>query len=456
MSLPAPRDVRPDHRRAMDLGAVLPKTAQVTEAGHLVVGGVDMVELAEREETPLYVYDEADLRSRMRAYREAFSSRGSRLPSGFEVAYAGKAFLNRAMVRLVDEEGLCLDVSGGGELARAVDARLAPARLVVHGNNKTPTEIVEAVTAGAGRIVVDSEIEIDRVAEAASCANVVQDILLRITPGVVVDTNDYITTGIEDSKFGFTLRDDVAMRAIEKALDTPGVRLVGLHMHVGSQVLDISPYAEAVDVVVGLMARVSAERGIVLGQLDVGGGLGIAYQADDEPASIDSFVGLVVDSITGSCDAHGIPVPQVIVEPGRSVAGPAGLTLYHVGTIKHLPGIRTFVDVDGGMSDNIRTALYHAEYESVIASKAADPRARIVTIAGKHCESGDVVALDAPLQEPEVGDVLAMFDTGAYCNSMASNYNGQPRPAVAFVSDGRARIVTRRETYADLMRRDEE
>lgn len=454
MSLPAPRNVRPDRRSVSDLGAVLPETAEVREDGHLFVGGVDMVELAGREGTALYVYDEADLRSRMHAYRDAFESRSARLPAGFDVAYAGKAFLNRAMVRLVDEEGLCLDVSGGGELARALDAGLAPARLVVHGNNKTPLEIEEAVSAGAGRIVVDSPIELERIAEAAERNNVVQDVLLRITPGVVVDTNDYITTGTEDSKFGFTLRDDIAFDGICQALDTPGVRLVGLHMHVGSQVLDIAPYAKAVDVVAGLMARVAAERGVVLGQLDVGGGLGIAYQAEDEPASIDSFVGLVVDSVERSCSERGLCVPRIVVEPGRSIAGPAGITLYHVGTIKELPGIRTFVDVDGGMSDNIRTALYHADYECAIASKAASPRTCVVTVAGKHCESGDVVALDAPLQEPEVGDVLVMFGTGAYCNSMASNYNGQPRPAIAFVADGEARIVTRRETYADLMARD--
>lgn len=451
MSLPAPRDVHPDGLAARDLASVLPSNASVSHSGHLCVAGVDLVDLAHELGTPLYIYDEQDMRDRMRAFRSAMDSHA---PAGGVPIYAGKAFLCKAMARVVDEEGLMLDVSGGGELAIALAAGFPAERVVVHGNNKTPRELREAIEARVGRIVVDSFDELRRISSIALEVGVDQDVLLRVTPGVVVDTNDYITTGMEDSKFGFTLRDDVAFRAVQETLEAPGVTLRGLHMHVGSQVLDISPYSRAVDVIVNLMARVRDELDVTLDELDAGGGLGVAYQTGDAARSPEAFVSLVSDALRSSCSARDLPCPRLYVEPGRSVVSPAGVALYTVGTIKELPGIRTFVAVDGGMSDNIRTALYHADYECLVADRANEPRTCVVTVAGKHCESGDAVALDASLQEPHVGDVLAVLVTGAYCVSMSSNYNGQPRPAVAFLRDGQARVVLRRETYDDLMRRD--
>lgn len=453
MSLSMPADATPDQLTAADLSACLPATAEVV-GGRLLVGGVDLARLAEREGTPLYVYDEADLRGRMRAYRESFSACSDRLPAGADVVYAGKAFLDKAMVRLVDEEGLCLDVSGGGELAIALAAGFDAARVVVHGNNKTPAELAEAIAAGVGRIVVDNSAELARVSAAAVKAGVTQDILLRITPGIHVDTNDYVVTGCEDSKFGFTLLDDVAFRAVGMALDTPGVRLVGVHMHVGSQVLDVRPYRQAIDVMCDLLVRVRDAYGVELAQFDLGGGLGVAYDAAERPTSVEDFVAFLVDGVREACAERGLAVPHLAVEPGRSIAAVAGVALYRVGAVKPLPGIRTYVAVDGGMSDDIRCALYGSTYECLLPERADEPRDCVVTVCGKHCESGDVIVRDASLPEPHEGDVLAVLGTGAYCCSMASNYNGQPRPAVVFVADGEARVVTRRETYEDLLRRD--
>lgn len=450
MSLPASDLTKqPDLRTTMDLGPVLPETAEVRD-GRLFVGGVDLTELARTEGTALYVFDEAHLRHRMEAYMNAFRSQ---YPNS-DVIYASKAFLNKAVVRIVNEEGLCLDVSGGGELACALSVGYPAERVFVHGNNKTPRELEEAISAGVGRIVVDSFDELARISRIAGEHGVVQDIYLRITPGVEADTHEYIKTGCEDSKFGFTMKDDLALQAVGRALETPSVRLAGLHCHIGSQIFKLDPFAEAASVMVAFLARIRDELGATLEELDLGGGLGIAYLADDEPASIQEFADMLCGAVKAACEAHGFPLPLLLVEPGRSLVANAGMTLYTVGTIKELPGIRTFVAVDGGMSDNIRTALYHADYEPTLANKADQPRTKIVTLCGKHCESGDAVVLDMPLQEAEVDDIVCVFGTGAYNQTMASNYNGQPRPGVAFVRDGEARMVTRRETYEDLYARD--
>ena len=450
MSLPA-SDLtkKPDMRTTMELGAVLPETAEVRD-DHLFIGGVDMVELARKEGTALYVFDEADLRHRMEAYREAFRSRYE----NSDIIYASKAFLNKEVVRIAEAEGLCLDVSGGGELAcaRAVDFPME--RVFVHGNNKTPRELEEAISAGVGRIVLDSRIELARVNEIAGRLGVVQDVYMRITPGVEADTHEYIRTGCEDSKFGFTMREDFAFKCVKDVLAAPNVRLAGLHCHIGSQIFALHSYPEAVEVMVELMARIEEGYGYRIEELDVGGGLGIAYTADDKPASIDEFAETITAAVKVSCAAHGMPEPRLLVEPGRSLVATAGVTLYTVGILKTLPGIRKYVAVDGGMSDNIRTALYHADYEPVVANKAGQPRTEIVTIAGKHCESGDAVVIDMPMQRPDLGDIVAVFGTGAYNHTMSSNYNGQPRPAVVFVKDGEARVTTRRETYEDLYSRD--
>ena len=450
MSLPASDLTKqPDNRTTMELGAVLPRTAEVRD-DHLFVGGVDMVELAHEQGTALYVMDEADLRSRMEEYREAFRSRYA----NSDVLYASKAFLNKEMARIVDDEGLCLDVSGGGELACAQAAGFPMDRVFVHGNNKTPAELREAIEAGVHRIVVDSRIELARVSQIAGELGVEQPIYMRVTPGVEADTHEYIRTGCEDSKFGFTMLDDFAFRCVKDVLAAPNVKLVGLHCHIGSQIFALHSFREAVAVMVEFMARIRDEYGLTIEELDLGGGLGIAYTAEDKPSSIEDFAACTVDAVKDYCAQFDVPLPRILVEPGRSLVANAGLTLYTVGILKTLPNIRKYVAVDGGMSDNIRTALYHAEYEPTIANKAGQPRTEIVTLCGKHCESGDAVVIDMPLQHPDLGDIVAVFGTGAYCYSMSSNYNGQPRPAIVFVKDGKARVTTRRETYADLMARD--
>lgn len=450
MSLPASDLTKqPDNRTTMELGAVLPRTAEVRD-DHLFVGGVDMVELAHELGTALYVMDEADMRGRMEEYREAFRSRYE----NSDVLYASKAFQNKEMMRIVDDEGLCLDVSGGGELACAQAAGFPMDRVFVHGNNKTPTELREAIEAGVHRIVVDSRIELARVSQIAGELGVEQPIYLRITPGVEADTHEYIRTGCEDSKFGFTMLDDFAFRCIKDVLAAPHVKLVGLHCHIGSQIFALHSFREAVAVMVEFMSRIRDEYGLVIEELDLGGGLGIAYTVDEKPSSIEDFAECTVNAVKDYCARFDVPLPRILVEPGRSLVANAGITLYTVGILKTLPNIRKYVAVDGGMSDNIRTALYHAEYEPTIANKAGQPRTEIVTLCGKHCESGDAVVIDMPLQHPDLGDIVAVFGTGAYCHSMSSNYNGQPRPAIVFVKDGQARVTTRRETYADLMARD--
>lgn len=447
MSLPASDLTKePDMRTTMELGACLPMTAEVID-DHLYIGGVDMVELAHEYGTALYVYDEADLTHRMNTYLEAFRSR---YPNS-DVAYASKAFLNKAAARLAQETGLCLDVSGGGELAIAQAVGFPMERVIVHGNNKTPQELREAIQAGVGRIVADSRIEIARISAIAQELGVEQEIYMRITPGVEADTHEYIRTGCEDSKFGFTMREDFAFECIKTALEAPNVHLAGLHMHIGSQIFALHSFGEAIDVMMEFISRIKDHYNYEIDEVDVGGGLGIAYTAEDKPATIDEFAEATVSSLVAACEKYGVKQPRLLTEPGRSMVATPGVTLYTVGILKTLPGIRKYVAIDGGMSDNVRTALYHADYEPVVANKAGQPRTEIVTICGKHCESGDAVAIDRPLQHPDLDDIICVFGTGAYCHSMSSNYNGQPRPGIVFVKDGQARLVTRRETYADLM-----
>ncbi len=447
MALPAADlNKKADNKTTMELGHVLPMTAEV-KGDHLYIGGVDMVELAREQGTALYVMDEADMRHRMETYLTAFRSRYE----NSDVVFASKAFINKAAARIVAEEGLCLDVSGGGELAVARAAGFPMDKVFVHGNNKTPVELREAIEAGVGCIVIDSRIELDRVSKIAGELGVTQSIYMRITPGVEADTQEYIRTGCEDSKFGFTMREDWAFNCVKDVLAAPNVRLAGIHMHIGSQIFALHSFKEAIKVMVELMARIETEYGYRIEELDVGGGLGVAYLAEDEPSTIDDFAECVTSAVREYCAEFGVALPRLLTEPGRSLVANAGVTLYTVGILKTLPGIRKYVAIDGGMSDNIRTALYHAEYEPVIANKADQPRTEIVTLAGKHCESGDAVVVDMPIQHPDLGDIVCVFGTGAYCYTMSNNYNGQPRPAIVFVKDGEARVTTRRETYEDLM-----
>ncbi len=433
-----------------DLSSVLPMTAEIRD-GHLWVGGVDMVELAHAQGTALYVMDEENIRHQLREFRRWTSYHWEDV----ETVYAAKAFMCRAMCRIVHEEGCMVLCASGGELAVALAAGVPADRIQVHGNNKTEAELVEAIEAGVDRIVADSLRELDDISRIATARGVTQAVLLRITPGIRPDTHGYIQTGQEDSKFGFGLNHGLAMEGARRACELPGIDFAGLHMHIGSQIFAMPSYAKAIEAQVEFMEAVRAETGHTVRDLDVGGGIGIKYGLADEPSTIEQFGKVVVDGIKEECERHGLPVPRILIEPGRAVVANAGITLYTVGTIKEVPGIRTYVAVDGGMTDNIRPALYGARYECLVANKAGRPRTEVVTIAGKHCETGDLIATDAPVQPVESGDILAVCATGAYCHSMASNYNEQVRPAVVFVRDGEARVVVRRESYDDLLRCDE-
>lgn len=445
-SVPRP-PATPDLKTAADLASVLPMTFEVKD-GHLWIGGVDMVKLAEEAGTALYVMDEATIRTQLSDYVKWTQFHWKDV----DVVYAAKAFMSLAMIKLVEEEGCCLLCASGGELAYAKRANFPMSRVQVHGNNKTPAELTECVEAGVGRVVVDNFDELERLSAIAVERGTSQPVLVRVTPGVEADTHDFIMTGSEDSKFGFGLNQGLAMEAVKRAVALPGIDFDGLHMHIGSQIFALHSFAKAIEVIVQFMHDIQAETGVAVRMLDVGGGLGVAYGAPDEPSTVKEYGKVVVDGIKEECERHGLAVPHMAVEPGRSIVANAGVTLYTVGTVKEIPGIRTYVAIDGGMSDNIRTALYDAHYEALIANKADQPREMVASVAGKHCESGDIVVNDAPLQHPEVGDVLCVCATGAYCQSMSSNYNKNVRPGVVFVRDGAWRFVIRRETYDDLMK----
>lgn len=432
-----------------DLSSVLPMTAEIRD-GHLRVGGVDMVDLALEAGTALYVMDEEHIRHQLREFRKWTSYHWDNV----ETVYAAKAFMCKAMCKVVHEEGCMILCASGGELAIALAAGVPASRIQVHGNNKTVAEIEEAIDARVDRIVVDSLLELERISDYAAEQGVTQAVLLRVTPGIKPDTHGYIQTGQEDSKFGFGLNHGLAMAGVKRACELPGVDFAGLHMHIGSQIFALQSYSKAIEVMVDFMRQVHAETGCAVRDLDVGGGIGIKYGLADEPSTIEQYGKVVVDGIKEECERHSLPVPRILIEPGRAVVALAGVTLYTVGVVKEIPGIRTYVAVDGGMTDNIRPALYGARYECLVANKADAPRTEVVTIAGKHCETGDLIARDTQIQDVETGDVLAVCATGAYCRSMSSNYNQQVRPGVVFVSDGEWRFVVRRETYADLMHTD--
>ncbi len=415
---------------------VFPAGSRVNERGRLEVGGCDVVELAAELGTPAYIYAEDDMRARARAYREAFERRGVE----YEVLFASKAFPCTAAYRLFAEEGLSVDVASGGELHMALRAGFDPARIHMHGNNKSDEEIVLAARAGVGHLILDSFDEIERCERLLDAP---QKVLVRVTPGIKPSTHDYVQTGQLDSKFGFGLEDGLAARAIERVLASDALELVGLHAHIGSQIFELEPYRLAIEAIGGL-------AGDWCRVVNVGGGLGIAYTAEDEPPSIDSYVEVKARAVA---EVFGEGV-RILVEPGRSLVGNAGVTAYRVGTVKEIPGVRTYVAVDGGMSDNMRPMLYGSRYEALIADRVGAVPDTLGTVAGMHCESGDVIVRDAMLAAPAVGDVLVTAATGAYGYAMASNYNGVPRPPVVFCRDGEARVVVRRETYEDLTARD--
>jgi len=425
------------------LSQAYPLGTVINERGHLEVGGCDVVELAERFGTPAYIYAEDDMRARARAYVEAFAAR----TDDFEVVYASKALPITAAYRLMAEEGLSVDVASGGELFLALRGGVPPERIFMHGNNKAAAELELAFESGIGYLVLDSLQEIELAEQLLARAGRQQRVMIRVTPGIMPSTHSYIQTGQIDSKFGFGLEDGLAAEAVRRAQASERLDLVGIHAHIGSQIFELEPYAKTIQ----LLADFVRATEIDCRMLNVGGGLGIAYTADDEPASIEDYVDVKVRGIQQTFD----PVPRILVEPGRSLVGNAGLTAYRVGTVKEIPEVRTYVSVDGGMSDNLRPMLYGARYEAAIANRPDAPATHVATIAGMHCESGDILIRDVALPNPRPGDVLVTPATGGYGYAMANNYNGVPRPPVIFCRDGTARAVVRRETYEDLAARDE-
>lgn len=421
--------------------------------GVLTVAGESAPDLAREFGTPLYVVDEDDFRGRARAFRDAFV--------GADVYYAGKAFLCVATARWVAEEGLNLDVCTGGELAVALRAEFPPARIGLHGNNKSLAELRRALEVGVGRIIVDSLEEVDRISELASELGVTAPVMVRVTAGVEAHTHEYISTSHEDQKFGFSIATvgdgpSPALQAVQRILDAPGLELIGLHSHIGSQIFVTDGFEVAARRVLRLHAHIASEHGLVLPELDLGGGFGIAYTTQDDPSTPDDLARQMLKIVDDECAALGVDVPQLSIEPGRAIAGPSTFTLYEVGTIKDVAldggASRRYLSVDGGMSDNIRPALYSADYSCTLASRPSDAPAALSRVVGKHCESGDIVVKDEYLPgDVGAGDLLAVPGTGAYCRSLASNYNHVPRPAVVAVRDGEARVIVRRETEDDLL-----
>ena len=421
---------------ATTFGHAYPLGTRVNERGHLEIGGCDILDVVAEHGTPAYVHAEDDMRARARGFIDAFAAR----TDDFEVIYASKALPLTAAYRVMAEEGLSVDVASGGELYLALHAGFDPARVYMHGNNKTEEELRLAFDAGIGYLVLDSFAEIEL---ADRLLDRPQDVLIRVTPGIKPSTHSYIQTGQLDSKFGFGLDDGLAAEAVRRVRESRNLRLVGIHAHIGSQIFELEPYVKTIEL---LADFIDFECRL----LNVGGGLGIAYTAQDEPASIEDYAEVKVRAVQQAFD----PVPRILVEPGRALVGNSGVTAYRIGTIKEIPGVRTYIAVDGGMSDNLRPMLYGARYEAVIADRPEAAPTHEATIAGMHCESGDILIKQVELPEPRIGDVLVTPATGAYGYAMANNYNGVPRPPVIFCKDGNARVVVRRETYADLAARD--
>lgn len=447
----------PADANALDAG-IWSASADRGPTGELTVGGVGAAELAAQYGTPLYVYDEADARARARAFRTAFEAAFEPLGAKVHVYYAGKAFLSIDVARWMRDEGLRIDVSSAGELAVALAAGVPGDGLGFHGNNKSRAELERAVATGVGTVIVDSLGEIDRLADAAESAERVQPVRLRINSGVHASTHEYLATAREDQKFGIPL--DAVEEAVARIRARPSLEFRGLHSHIGSQIFDAAGFAEAARRLLAVHARLLA--GGAVPELNLGGGFGIAYTSPDTPRPVDEIARELAAVVRDSCAELGIPVPDIAIEPGRAIIGPAGFTLYEVGEIKDVrvtdgaEGVRRYVAVDGGMSDNVRPALYGADYTARLASRRSDAAPVLVRVVGKHCESGDIVVHAEYLPgDVEGGDLLAVAATGAYCYSLASNYNYLPRPAVVAVRDGSARVLIRRETENDLLSRDE-
>jgi diaminopimelate decarboxylase len=434
---------------AVPLSQILPITAGVTPEGHLTLAGCDAVDLARDFGTPLYVFDEETLRNQCRAFLEAFRSR---YPDT-SVAYAAKAYLGRVLAAMVAQEGMDLDVVSGGELAIAMSVNFPPERIHFHGNNKSEQELREALEYGIGRVVIDNFHEMQLLNGIAQGMGIRQKALIRMSPGIDPHTHEKTTTGTLENKFGIPmlLQGEAAVR---QAMEMPGIELTGLHVHLGSPVFELEPYGEAVTTVLEFASNLQNKFGFAMREFSPGGGFAVAYTSDQEPPAPDAYAETIVPPLIATCERLGMPRPRMFIEPGRSIVARAGVALYTVGGAKDVPGVRRFVSVDGGMADNIRPAIYDARYSALLANRMDDARRETVTVAGKYCESGDILLKDAELPPLEPGDILAMPAAGAYALAMASNYNASLRPAVVLVRDGEAHLIRRRETYEDLMRAD--
>jgi diaminopimelate decarboxylase len=423
----------------------------INEKGHLTIGGADTVDIAKEYGTPLYVMDENLIRKNCKEFHDSIEKfyGGKGL-----VCYASKAFACKEMYRVVESEGCGADVVSGGEIYTAIKAGVSPEKLVFHGNNKTDEELNMALEYNIGRIVVDNIYELKQLDELAEKQGKKANIMLRIKPGVDAHTHNFIKTGQIDSKFGFALETGEAFEAVKLAITHPSLNLRGLHCHIGSQILDIDPFCTAAEVMLEFIAKIKNELGHEIDDLNLGGGFGIRYTKNDDPKPYGSFMEAVSKTVHSKCEELGVKLPFILIEPGRSIAAPAGITLYTVGAKKEIPNIRTYISIDGGMCDNPRYILYQSEYDALVANKADKPKDTKVTIAGKCCESGDLIGENMELQEVDKGDIIAVCATGAYNYSMASNYNRLQKPAVVFVKDGATRVVVKRETLDDLIRND--
>jgi len=435
--------------RAPEL-ALFPLTAEVNNRGHIVIGGCDVVDLTNEFGTPLYLFDELTLHHKCREFKDEFCKY---YPDTL-VIYASKAFLNRALALIFKEEGLGLDVVSGGELSIAHSVDFPLDKVYFHGNNKTPEELNLALDLGIGRIVVDNFHELELFNELTRERGMRQDILLRLNPGVDPHTHQYTTTGTIESKFGFPLATGQAEEAVNLALSASNLNLLGFHFHLGSPVSEVQPYELAMELVLGFAQEMDKKFGFNLGEFDIGGGFAVPYTLDSKVPTIADYATALTGKLHGLISGLGLSRPRLIIEPGRAIVGQAGVALYRVGAIKEIPGIKKYVCVDGGISDNIRPALYGAKYEVAVANKAFESGRDVVTIAGKLCESGDILVRDVSLATVHPGDIIAIPVCGAYSIPMSSNYNAMPRPAIAMVKEGRARLIRRRETYQDLMNLD--
>ena len=427
--------------------AIFPTTTGINDSNHISIGGCDLSDMADEYGTPLYVFDEESLRHKCREFESEFSQR---YPDVL-VIYACKAYINPCLARIFREEGLGLDVVSGGEMAVAQAVNFPAEKVYFHGNNKSPEELDTALDWGLGRVVVDNFYEMQLLNDLARQKGRTQDILLRVSPGVDPHTHTHTTTGILDSKFGIPIEGGLAEKATKEAMEASNLNLIGLHFHLGSPIYEVEPYQTAIEITMSFAAKMRERYGFILKELSPGGGFAIQYTEEEPPPPVSEYASTIASAILENCKEPKMPPPRLVIEPGRAIVGQAGVAVYRVGSTKDVPGIRRYVSVDGGMGDNVRPAIYGSRYEAIVANKATDEADTRVTIAGKFCESGDILIKDIDLPEVDTGDLIAIPASGAYCLSMASNYNAAPRPPIVLVKDGGAKLIRRRETYQDLM-----